>query len=92
MSLEVHVRVIEAKEQPKMDFIGSVDPYVVLRVDSDAHEFQTASRWSTSDPVWNLNFRLTVHNRETDNIQILLKDFDEMTRDDPSSALQIPVK
>jgi Ca2+-dependent lipid-binding protein len=92
MALEVQVRVVEAKNLPKMDFFGSVDPYAVIRMDGGAEEFRTVTRRNTYEPVWNQTFRLTVQNRATDIVQILLFDADEITKDESISTLQISVK
>lgn len=87
----IHIRVVEAQGLPKMDVIGSVDPYCAVSISSLPHPKQTKVIKKNKNPVWNEEFHFPVHDI-TDTIQFVLIDHDTVSNDDPISKISIPVK
>lgn len=89
--MELHVRVVEAQDIPKMDIFGKADPYCILQMSSSSSSIKTKVCTNTYTPVWNEEFHFTVVNQSTDSLHILMKDRDRGMADDPISKLQIPI-
>ena len=85
----LHVRVVEAKDLPKMDVIGKADPYVIIQMSGTKYSSKTKTVYDTYNPYWNEEFHFQVTNINTNHIDFLLKDEDRFTRDDPISKLRI---
>ena len=89
--MQLHVRVVEATDVPKMDFFGKADPYCLLQLSSSSTVRKTKVCESTYSPVWNDEFHFPVTNQATDSLHILMKDRDRGCADDPISQISIPL-
>lgn len=92
MKYQLHVRVIEADDIPKMD-ANATDAYCILTVGST--KFNTKVIDNEMHPVWNEEFHFPVPDPSTGSLHIIMKDKDIFKDDDistlekPFSALQI---
>ena len=89
--MQLHVRVVEATDVPKMDFFGKADPYCLLQLSSSSTVRKTKVCETTYSPVWNEEFHFPVTNQATDVLHILMKDRDRGCADDPISQIEIPL-
>lgn len=89
--MELHVRVVEAQDIPKMDFFGKADPYCILQMSSSSDSRKTKVCSNTYTPVWNEEFHFPVANQTRDALHILIKDRDRGMADDPISKIEIPI-
>ena len=89
--MQLHVRVVEATDVPKMDIFGKADPYCLLQLSSSKEVRKTKVCETTYTPVWNQEFHFPVVNQATDVLHILMKDQDRGSADDPISKIEIPL-
>ena len=89
--MELHVRVVEGAEVPKMDVAGKSDPYVVLTLNKSSQKWQTATKKNTTTPVWNQEFHLPITSQLDDILTVTLYDDDNVSKDDVISNLEIQV-
>ena len=87
----VHIRVIEAKDVPKMDLFGKADPYCLLQISSSRTVYKTKVIKNTYNPIWNEEFHIPVADKNNDSLHILMKDQDAGKSDDPISRLEIRI-
>jgi hypothetical protein len=85
---ELHVKVVEAEDLPKMDVIGKVDPYCLLQVSGGTPLQRTKVINKNYHPVWNEVFHFDVPSLG-ERLVILLKDRDKGSDDDPISKFYI---
>lgn len=88
----LHIRIVEANDLPKMDVIGSVDPYCQIQLNSMNQPKFTKKKKQTKKPVWNEEFHFPVRDIYAETLYIVLKDYDKVSADDPISQIQIPLK
>lgn len=86
--MNLHVRVIEANDIPKMDLFGKADPYCILKVSSSRTISKTRVKDKTYTPVWNEDFHFPIKDYTTEQLTITMKDKD-LTDDDLISILKI---
>ncbi|KDD76721.1 hypothetical protein H632_c127p1 [Helicosporidium sp. ATCC 50920] len=84
------VQVIGATHVPRMDILGSCDPYLQIWV-REGMKLQTATRVNTLRPVWNEQLRLLVDDPKVQSLHLRLCDHDAMSGDDEISHVQIPL-
>lgn len=89
--MKLHIRVVEAEGLPKMDIIGSVDPYVTLQLSSSKRLVKTTVKKKNKRPVWNEEFHFDVSNYTNDTLTAIIYDKDKISNDDPISRCQIPL-
>ena len=89
---KLNVRIVEAKGLPKMDVIGSVDPYCQLYIGDRTQMKQTRTIRQNKNPIWNQEFQFSIKDFYNESLTVILKDFDKVSADDPISKLQIPLK
>lgn len=70
------VRVIEARDIPKMDLIGETDAYCILQLNPDTKRFQTKVCEDTRTPVWKTEFDFQIIDRGSDRLWIEMLDKD----------------
>ena len=88
--LKLHVRLIEAKEIPKMDTIGSTDAYCRLYI-SDGNQQRSTTQKNTMLPKWNEDFHFDVPNPNTDTFDITMFD-EDLKNDDAISIWSMPIR
>lgn len=89
--MEAHVRVVEAKELPKMDLFGKVDAFAILQMSGSRNLHKTRVIPSDYMPVWNEEFHLPSEDPSIDTLTVFLKDEDKGSSDDPISLLKVPL-
>lgn len=77
----LNVKCVEAKEVPKMDFIGESDPYLVLKLSSSNQEWKTKVINNTKNPIWNQSFQLPVTSSMGDVLTVTMYDKDPFNSD-----------
>ena len=88
--MELHVRIIEAKDLEKMDTIGKSDPYVKIKIIGTYQKAKTTVKKNTLTPVWNESFKFRAYNPNRQHLS--LKMFDEdVASDDEMATLDIPL-
>lgn len=89
--MQVHVRVVEAKELPKMDTFGKTDAFAILQYNANRNIQKTKTIENDYTPVWNEEFHFTAEDLSIDTLTVFLKDDDSGSNDDPISMLKIPM-
>jgi Ca2+-dependent lipid-binding protein len=72
----LHVRVVEGRKIPSLDFAGKSDPYCLLQLSSGQQVYRTKVVDNSATPVWNEDFQFPVRDASKDILHILLKDSD----------------
>jgi hypothetical protein len=88
--MNLHVKVVEARDLPKMDTFGKADPYCLLQVSGSKKLERTKVIDKTYTPRWNENFSFPVPSL-AETLHLLMKDRDRGSEDDPMSKLEIPL-
>lgn len=90
-NLRLNIEIIEARDLPKMDLIGKVDPYCEIFLSSDPEgKKRTKTIKKNYNPVWNEVFYFMIRNM-ADTIVINLYDYDLFKHDDSISSIRIPL-
>lgn len=87
----LHIKVIEAKDVPKMDVVGYSDPYVKFTYDKGPGTYQTRYIEQTLTPVWNEEFHIAILDKKEGLIKAFLYDFDKVSNDDLISTKDFPI-
>lgn len=90
--MKLSVVAVQATDIPKMGFLTKTDPYLVMRLSSAPQEFRTNYIENTLNPVWNQRFEFTVNDRDTDQVIVVLKDWDTVDQHKIISKLLIPLR
>lgn len=77
--MQLNIKIIEAKNVPKMDIIGSCDAYVALTFGSK--RYKTGVKENTLNPVWNETFQFPIQN-QNDILTLIVSDRDMTTDED----------
>ena len=88
--MELHLRIIEAKDLAKMDTIGLSDPYVKIKIFGSTQTAKTSVKKNTLTPVWNEEFHFACHNPNKQNLRLKMYD-EDVAADDEMAILQIPL-
>ena len=88
--MELHVRVVEAKDIEKMDTIGKSDPFVKIKFVGTYQRGVTKIQKNTLTPIWNEEFHFPCHNPNKQVFKLKMLDHD-VAADDLMSTLEIPV-
>ena len=84
--MDLNLKVVEARDLPKMDVIGSTDGYCVINVGSQTQKTRVID--NTKNPRWDQTFRFPSVNQSTP-IQIRLYDHDSVGKDEQISVLDL---
>jgi hypothetical protein len=85
------VRVLEAKNVPRMDWFGKADPYLELFV-RQRRKHKTSVKPNTYNPRWEENFELLVHDPDHQKLTCILKERDIVGSDEEVGRMQVPIK
>eukprot|EP01080_Neovahlkampfia_damariscottae_P001743 gene1743-512_t len=85
---KLNIRIIEAKDLPKMDFFGKSDPYVNVKVAGQMKKTKIIKR--TLNPHWDESFDFEFNNLHEDII-LYIKDWDKLSSDDLIGKISIPI-
>jgi len=86
------VKIIEAKEVPRVDLFGKCDPFVKLWVRENAPKSSTTIRHRTLSPIWNEEFIFVIHEPQHQNLSLQLLDNDLWVYDDELGWAEIPLR
>lgn len=89
--MELHVKVVEAADVPKMDTVGKSDPFVQLSLSTTSQKWKTKAKNNTSTPVWNEQFTLPITTKMDDILTVELFDKDDVSDSDRISSVTIQV-
>ena len=78
----LHLRIIEAKDIPKMDVIGTADPFVLFKLTPSLEEYQTRVIKQNTTPVWNETFHIPFNPNTKPILHMELFDWDKCTAND----------
>ena len=84
-----HLRVVEAKDLPKKDIFGKIDPYVYIAPSSGKGIVCTKVKPKTYEPFWNENFVFPVLDFNLDYIKLVIKDSDSGQQDEAVSKIEL---
>lgn len=88
----LRINVISAKNLPKMDVIGSADPYVILKLGTRVpQEAKTKIIFKNLNPCWEEQFVFEVTNA-TSTLRVEVWDHDLVGEDDPIGFFDISLK
>ena len=90
MSLQLHLKVIEATDIQKMDLFSNSDPYCVIKVTGMSNVRRTKTKNNTKHPRWNEEFHFPLSNIATDSLYIKMYDKDVVS-DDEMATLELPL-
>lgn len=90
MHTVINVCVVEAKNLPQMDLIGTSDPFCVIGLAGDERPRQTKVVEDSVTPVWNENFKFECENDAT--LDICIWDSDPLGTDQKMSSLAVPIR
>lgn len=88
----LHIKVVEAKDIPKMDIIGTADPFINLSYSKAQGTYETKVIKNTYNPVWNEEFHIAILDKVEGDIHFSLIDFDSAKKNDLISSRDFPVK
>lgn len=93
-SLELHIRLIEAKGLPNTDVIGKSDPYCLLHINTD-EKVKMRSRVvnNNCDPKWNQHFQFTIRDYVESELVLAVYDYDgKGNADDKMGDFRISIR
>ena len=88
--MKLHVRLVGAKDLPKMDTFGKSDPYCILSTLSNGMKFQSSVKKNTATPCWNEDFHFPIQSPQTEYLNIEMYDKDS-AKDDLMSKFRLSV-
>ena len=89
--MQLNIKVVEAKDLPKMDLFGKLDPYVVMLISNSQIVQKTSVIEKNYSPVWNESFKFMVKNTDAETITFMIKDKDNGNSDDAVSRLILKI-
>ncbi|XP_010270400.1 PREDICTED: synaptotagmin-3-like [Nelumbo nucifera] len=89
----LHVRVVRALKLMKMDFLGTSDPYVKLRLSGERLPAKkTTVKMRNLNPEWNEAFKLIVKDPESQVLQLHVYDWDKVGTHDKLGMQVVPLR
>lgn len=97
--MNLHIKVVEAVDVPKMDVFSKSDPYCIVSLSNAPGRQRTRTIQNNDHPIWNQEFHFPIQNKKggnTDNfgsikLSITLYDEDTFSKDDIISSIEIPL-
>ncbi|GLT34969.1 hypothetical protein SLA2020_094560 [Shorea laevis] len=90
----LNVKVLRAMKLKRKDLIGSSDPYIKLRLTEDniATTKKTTVKHNNLNPEWNEEFSLVVKDPETQTLELVLYDWEQVGNHNKMGMNIIPLK
>uniref|UniRef100_A0A2N9FQT0 C2 domain-containing protein n=1 Tax=Fagus sylvatica TaxID=28930 RepID=A0A2N9FQT0_FAGSY len=89
----LHVKVVRAMKLKKKDLLGGSDPYVKLKLTEDKlPSKKTAVRHSNLNPEWNEDFKMVVKDPESQALELMVYDWEQVGKHDKMGMNVIPLK
>ncbi|KAG6783673.1 hypothetical protein POTOM_009336 [Populus tomentosa] len=87
------VKVLRAMKLKKKDLLGASDPYVKLKLTEDKHHSnKTTVKHKNLNPEWNEEFNITVKDPESQALEVLVYDWEQVGKHDKMGMNVIPLK
>ncbi|MFS7937492.1 putative C2 domain, synaptotagmin-like mitochondrial-lipid-binding domain, C2 domain superfamily [Helianthus anomalus] len=89
----LHVKVIRAMKLKKKDLLGAADPYVKLKLTEDKlPSKKTAIKYKNLNPEWNQEFSLVVKDPESQALEVIVYDWEQVGKHDKMGMNVVPLK
>lgn len=89
----LHVKVVRAMKLKKKDLLGASDPYVKLKLTEDKlPSKKTTVKHKNLNPEWNEVFNFVVKDPETQALEFLVYDWEQVGKHDKMGTNVIPLK
>ncbi|KAJ4778675.1 Calcium-dependent lipid-binding (CaLB domain) family protein [Rhynchospora pubera] len=89
----LHVKVVQAFKLKKKDFMGKSDPYVKLKLTEDGMPSKkTTVKRNNLNPEWNEDFKLIVKDPESQALELIVYDWEQVGKHDKIGMNVIPLK
>ncbi|CAL1383893.1 unnamed protein product [Linum trigynum] len=87
------VKVVRAMKLKKKDLLGASDPYVKLKLTEDKlPSKKTTVRHKNLNPEWNEEFHLVVKDPESQALELLVYDWEQLGKHDKMGMNVVPLK
>lgn len=87
------VKVLKAVKLRKKDLLGASDPYVKLKLTEDKlPSKKTTVKHHNLNPEWNEEFRMVVKNPESQALEIIVYDWEQVGKHDKMGMNVVPLK
>ncbi|KAL7156433.1 hypothetical protein ABFS83_02G008600 [Erythranthe nasuta] len=89
----LHVKVIRAQKLKKKDLSGASDPYVKLKLtETKAPSKKTMVKRKNLNPEWNEEFSMVVKDPETQALELLVYDWEQVSKHEKMGMNVVPLK
>ncbi|KGN62688.1 synaptotagmin-2 [Cucumis sativus] len=89
----LHVKVLRALKLKKKDLFGASDPYLKLKLTEDKlPSKKTTVKHTNLNPVWNEEFTFVVKDPESQALEMILYDWEQVGKHDKMGMNVVPLK
>ncbi|XP_024017342.1 synaptotagmin-1-like [Morus notabilis] len=89
----LHVKVLRAMKLKKKDLLGASDPYVKLKLTEDKlPSKKTTVKHKNLNPEWNEEFNMVVKDPQSQALELLVFDWEQVGKDDKMGMNVVPLK
>ncbi|PIM97426.1 putative Ca2+-dependent phospholipid-binding protein [Handroanthus impetiginosus] len=89
----LHVKVLRATKLRKKDLLGASDPYVKLKLtETKAPSKKTTVKHKNLNPEWNEEFSMVVKDPETQALELLVYDWEQVGKHEKMGMNVVPLK
>ncbi|XP_022996518.1 synaptotagmin-2-like isoform X2 [Cucurbita maxima] len=89
----LHVKVLKAMKLKKKDLFGASDPYLKLKLTEDKlPSKKTTVKHTNLNPVWNEEFTFVVKDPESQALELILYDWEQVGKHDKMGMNVVPLK
>ncbi|KAK6939325.1 C2 domain [Dillenia turbinata] len=89
----LHVKVLRALKLKRKDFLGASDPYVKLKLTEDKlPSKKTTVKYKNLNPEWKEEFNLVVKDPESQALEVVVYDWEQVGKHDKMGMNVIPLK
>ncbi|XP_038885688.1 synaptotagmin-2 [Benincasa hispida] len=89
----LHVKVLRALKLKKKDLFGASDPYLKLKLTEDKlPSKKTTVKHTNLNPVWNEEFTFVVKDPESQALELVLYDWEQVGKHDKMGMNVVPLK
>uniref|UniRef100_A0A2P2KZP4 Uncharacterized protein MANES_05G145400 n=1 Tax=Rhizophora mucronata TaxID=61149 RepID=A0A2P2KZP4_RHIMU len=89
----LNVKVVRAMKLKKKDFLGASDPFVKLKLTEDKlPSKKTTVKHGNLNPEWNEEFRMAVKDPESQSLELVVYDWEQIGKHDKMGMNVIPLK
>lgn len=88
--MEIHLRIIEARNVPAADINGKSDPYIKIKCKESKSEYKTKVQKKTLTPKWNEDISFSV-NTVSETLKFSLYDYDVIGSNDKLCKMNLRV-